>query len=272
MVDDTKVKEDVLATFDTVAKAYDQVPFFKTSAQHLEQMISLQTDAKILDVACGTGNVILQLANKFKDANFLGVDITQAMLDVAIGKSQALGLNNTDFHCLDIEQLDKAVKYDLITCSYAMFFLPNPIDTLKLLVDLLETDGELIFTTFTDEAFSPSSKILIEELQNYGIALEDKDAPQWKQLTSKDQIQQLCERADVHAQSIEIKEIRYPMNVAQWWDLKMSTGYRGLINELSSKDFDTVKESYFKKMQEHTNESGDVLLIADTLFTKIIKV
>ena len=194
IVSDTKVKEDVLATFDTVAKAYDQVPFFKTSAQHLEQLVSLKPDAKVLDVACGTGNVILQLANKFKDANFLGVDIAQAMLDVAIGKSQALGLNNTSFHCHDIEQLNKAAKYDLITCSYALFFLPNPIDTLKLLVGLLEVGGELIFTTFTDEAFSPSSQILIAELQNYGIALEDKDAPEWKQLTSKEQIQQLCEK------------------------------------------------------------------------------
>ena len=62
------------------------------------------------------------------------------------------------------------------------------------------------------------------------------------------------------------------MDVSQWWELKMSTGYRGMINELSIKDFDTVKENYFKKMQEHTNKSGDVLLIADTLFTKIVKV
>jgi len=270
-VEDTKVKEDVLATFDTVAKAYDQVPFFKTSAQYIQEMIDLEPDAKILDVACGTGNVILQLASKFKDANFLGVDIAQAMLDVAVTKSHALGLNNTAFDCRDIEQLDMNVKFDLITCSYAMFFLPNPVDTLKLLVALLEVGGELIFTTFTDEAFSPSSQILIEELQNYGIALEDKDAPDWKQLTSKEQILQLCEKAGVKAESIEVRDIRYPMNVTQWWELKMSTGYRGMINELSDVAFDTVKQNYFKKMQEYTNASNEVMLIADTLFTKIVK-
>ncbi len=270
-MDATKIKEDVLATFDTVAKAYDEVTFFKTSAQHLQEMIDLKPQAKILDVACGTGNVILHLASNFRDATYVGVDIAQAMLDVAFEKAKRDGLDNVRFVCQDIEHLDKDQHYDLITCSYALFFLPHPIETLKLLVGLLAKEGELIFTTFTDEAFKPSSPILIGELQSFGIALEDESQPQWKELTSKEQIDELCALAGLKADSIEVKKIRYPMSIAQWWELKMSTGYRGLINELSQEQFEIVKSNYFEKMALEANGQGEVMLIADTLFTRIKK-
>lgn len=270
-MDDEKVKEQVLSTFETVARAYDKVAFFKESSRHIADMLKLKPGTKILDVACGTGNVILQLASSFPKTECVGIDISQAMLDVAEDSAKARGITNTRFFCQDIESLTQDTSYDLITCSYALFFLPNPVDTLRLLVSLLSDDGELIFTSFTDEAFTPSSPILIKELQAFGIALEDENEETWRQLTSEEEIKTLCKKAGLVPSSIQTLAIRYPLDPAQWWELKMSTGYRGMINELSEQAFDTVKKNYFSKMHEYTDEKGEVMLIADTLYTRIVK-
>jgi len=270
-MNDEQVKEQVLSTFETVARAYDKVAFFKESSQNIADMVDIKPGAKVLDVACGTGNVILQLASSFPESEYVGVDIAQAMLDVAEDSAKSQGLTNTCFVCQDIESLSKDSHYDLITCSYALFFLPNPVDTLKRLVSSLSDGGELIFTSFTDEAFAPSSPILIKELQAFGIALEDDNEEIWKQLTNEKEIKTLCEKAGLVPLSIQTLAIRYPLDIAQWWELKMSTGYRGMINELSEQAFDTVKRNYFNKMNEYTDKKGEVMLIADTLYTKIVK-
>ena len=268
---DKNEKDYVLATFDTVAKAYDEVEFFKTSANNIIDMVDLKAGDKVLDVACGTGNVILKLASAFPKVDCTGVDIAQAMLDVAIDTAKSKSLHNTNFICQDIEQLNGGAKYNLITCSYALFFLPNPIDTLKTLVNLLDKDGMLIFTSFTEQAFEPSSPILIEALQSFGIALEDDDKQQWKELRTEEDIRTLCEKSGFTPHHIETRAIRYPLSIQQWWNLKMSTGYRGMIDELKPNDFETVKENYFREMEKHSNQSGEVGLIADTLYTKILR-
>lgn len=37
----------------------------------------------ILDLACGTGDMIIQLRRKIKDVNIIGADFSKNMLDIA---------------------------------------------------------------------------------------------------------------------------------------------------------------------------------------------
>ena len=96
----------------------------------------------------------------------------------------------------------------------------------------------------------------------------DDEAP-WRRLTSKEDIKTLCQKAGVEPSEIMIKEIRYPLDLTQWWELNMSTGYRGMIDKLSEDAFATVKSNYFNLMQEHCNENGEVTLLADSFYTRI---
>lgn len=68
---------------------------------------------KILDLACGTGNVTLRLACEGYDVT--GVDISEEMLEKAKEKCKHTGKNvlfiNQDITCMDIED-----KYDAIVC------------------------------------------------------------------------------------------------------------------------------------------------------------
>ena len=59
-------------TFDDVALRYDEIEFFKISARHIAKMIQQmpsRENLEILDVTCGSGNVVLESASVLKDAD-----------------------------------------------------------------------------------------------------------------------------------------------------------------------------------------------------------
>jgi len=263
------------ASFLDVANKYDEIPFFKTSAKHVAQIIGNQKDAnplEILDVACGTGNVVLECAQRLHHARFDAVDISQGMLDKAKNNADNMGLSNIQFHLQDVTKLDETKKYDVITCSYALFFLPDAHKVLQKLVSLLHDDGIVVFTSFLANAFSPSTDILLPLLRAYGSkSAQEYDIDKWENLKHTSDIERLCTLAQVKQPTIESKEIRYGMSVDAWWELLNNTGYKGMLMELSSEDYEKVKNVYYQEMFTHADMDGEVELIADSYFVVVQK-
>lgn len=263
------------ASFSDVAKKYDEIPFFKISAGHVADIVHSRKqsdDLSILDVACGTGNVVLECAKKLPQANFHAMDISQGMLDKARTNANSLGLTNIDFVVQDITKLGDDRKYDVITCSYALFFLPEAHKVLQKLISLLHEEGMVIFTSFLSHAFSPSTEILMPLLEKYGSeSAKAYDMNKWENLKHVADIERLCQMAEVNAPTIETKEIRYGMSVDEWWELLNNTGYKGMLMELSEADYEKVKYAYYLAMFEHADMDGEVELIADSYFAIVKK-
>jgi SAM-dependent methyltransferase len=176
-------------------------------------------------------------------------------------------LGNIDFHLQDVTKLDMGKKYHVITCAYALFFLPDPIAVLKSLVAHLRPNGIVIFTTFTAEAFTPSSEILIPLLVKYGSSsAKEYDADSWKNLKHKRDIERLCQMALVGDVNVHTKDIRYGLSVDDWWELMNNTGFKGMLLELSVEDYEQVKTAYYQAMLTHADMDGEVELIADSNF------
>jgi 2-polyprenyl-3-methyl-5-hydroxy-6-metoxy-1,4-benzoquinol methylase len=92
-------------------------------------MIQEHTNKKslnILDVACGTGNVVIACAKAMDSHHFDAIDISEGMLQKAKDSARVNNLTNINFYQQDVTQLNVDKRYDVITCSYALFFLPNP--------------------------------------------------------------------------------------------------------------------------------------------------
>lgn len=268
-----KEQEYARTTFDDVASRYDEIEFFKISARHVTDMIKehkTEADLDILDVACGTGNVVLECASCLKEAAFDGIDISEGMLAKAEVNAKKQNINNVAFHLQDITKLSLEKKYDVITCSYALFFLPDAVNVLKTLMGLLNKDGIVIFTTFLAKAFSPSSEILLPLLDKYGSpTAKEYDMHKWENLKQVKDIEHLCKEADVSDVEIRSKEIRYGLSVDEWWELFNNTAYKGMLMELSSKDNERVKREYYETMFRHTDMDGEVELIADSFFVVV---
>lgn len=267
-MNDDDIKNGIKKTFDEVAQRYEKIDFFKESARNIVEIISSKNPTNILDVASGTGNVALECAVSLSEVRVDAVDISSLMLECAKEKAKELNITNVNFHCTDIEKLQMPQKYDVVICSYAMFFLPNPIDTLKKLFTHLNEDGMLLFTSFCENAFSPSSKILMNILNSYGVQTPPKS---WKNLQTIDDINYLCQKANIKNIKIQKKIIRYPIDLQKWWELNNDAGYRGFLLQLSKKEFESTKNRYFEEMNKYLNTSNKVELIADTFYVLLNK-
>ena len=106
----------------------------------------------VLIAGCGTGNHICQAAN-YLNANILGVDLSLSSLAYAKRKVKELGLKNIDFLHADILQLkDLKKKFDVIECVGVLHHMHDPLQGLKILVDLLEPNGLLLIGLYSEKA------------------------------------------------------------------------------------------------------------------------
>lgn len=268
-----KEQEYAKKCFDEVANNYDEIEFFKISANHVSDMIQKHVGTrpiKMLDVACGTGNVVLECASLMPKSTFTAIDISEGMLAKAKENATRDNLDNIEFHVQELSTLDTTKKYDVITCAYALFFLADSPAVLSSLVSLLRPRGIVIFTTFTDQAFVPSSEILLTLLKKYGSqSAIDYDTNAWTNLKHNKDINRLCGLAYVADMKIEKKEIRYGLSVDEWWELMNNTGFKGMLIELSTEDYKSVKSEYYADMFNHADMDGEVELIADSYFVTV---
>lgn len=263
-------QEYAKTTFDEIANNYDEIPFFKISARHVVELIGKEKGEgalDILDVACGTGNVVLECAACMTETSFDAVDISEGMLAKAKENASMLNIENVTFTLQDITTLDMGKKYDVITCSYALFFLPEAHKVLQKLASSLKDKGCVLFTSFLKEAFEPASEILLSLLKKYGSSTAKAyDKEKWENLKQIQDIEHLCKLAEVNISKIESKPIRYGMDVDAWWRLFNNTGYKGMLMELSEEDYIRTKEEFYESMFNYADMDGEIELNADTYF------
>jgi 2-polyprenyl-6-hydroxyphenyl methylase / 3-demethylubiquinone-9 3-methyltransferase len=113
--------------------------------QYVERIVSLG-DARVCDVGCGGG--ILSEAMARAGAEVLGVDLAQAVLDVA--ELHALEASvKVDYRAIAAEDLalERPAAFDLVTCMEMLEHVPDPAATLAALARLVKPGGDVIVST-----------------------------------------------------------------------------------------------------------------------------
>jgi 2-polyprenyl-6-hydroxyphenyl methylase/3-demethylubiquinone-9 3-methyltransferase len=103
-------------------------------------------DARVLDVGCGGG--ILSEAMARGGARVLGIDLSQAVLDVA--ELHALDAKvAVEYRAIAAEELAAASprSFDLVTCMEMLEHVPDPAATLAALATLVKPGGNVIVST-----------------------------------------------------------------------------------------------------------------------------
>ena len=94
---------------------------------------------KAIDLGCGTGEQTAILANKFKDADFLGVDSSTEMLE----QSKTLETDNLHFRKATTEEmLTSGEKWDLIFSNAALQWSDNHENLFTELIKRLKSKGQ----------------------------------------------------------------------------------------------------------------------------------
>jgi 2-polyprenyl-3-methyl-5-hydroxy-6-metoxy-1,4-benzoquinol methylase len=114
-----------------------------------EQLISKHQINSVFEVGCDDAGISRDLASKYSNIQFDGIDIREDKVNEANIKSKKSNLLNTNFsydYFLNIDTIEH--KYDLVifTEVYEHLIAENQIYSLRLLGNLLSKDGFIIFT------------------------------------------------------------------------------------------------------------------------------
>jgi 2-polyprenyl-3-methyl-5-hydroxy-6-metoxy-1,4-benzoquinol methylase len=104
---------------------------------------------RALDVGCGSGQLLLRIARHMPDVHFVGIDLSEPMLDLADQNRAQQGLENVTFQCHDMLQLDRLPprSFDLVTANNVLHHCEDDRQALTLIdgVAGLQADGGTVF-------------------------------------------------------------------------------------------------------------------------------
>jgi len=155
--------EEVAAVFDDMLQR--SVPFYKESQKITEffALKHLQEDSTLYDLGSSTASLLINISRKLEcNANLIGLDNSDAMLEQARKKSLALGakieLENADILEYDYKEADVFVS------NYTLQFIRPLVreELVKKIASSLKEEGIFIFSEKVISHHSKLNKDLIE--------------------------------------------------------------------------------------------------------------
>ena len=135
----------------------------ETVAEQFVERLDIQPGMKVLDVACGSGNLAVIAARK--GAKVTGIDIADNLIKAAIKRADAAGLN-IKFEVGDAEAIPYADNsFDLVMTMFGAMFAPRPEIAASELVRVCVPGGTIAMANWTPtghagQMFKLSSKYL----------------------------------------------------------------------------------------------------------------
>jgi len=153
-------------TFSGIADVYDRMNHALSLGLDLRwRRLAVRSvgasPSRILDIACGTGDMSIELARAFPQARITGVDLTPAMLEIARRKCAGearVSFVEGDAMALPFGAGDNggSAHFDCATCAWGFRNFPDKAKALSECARVLAPGGTLVVLEF----FRPERRIL----------------------------------------------------------------------------------------------------------------
>ncbi|MCX5924850.1 MAG: class I SAM-dependent methyltransferase [Candidatus Dependentiae bacterium] len=149
-------------------------PFAKAhKANEIIQMLPLKNGARILDIGCGPGRVLLPLAKKISliDGHVTGLDIQADMIKKTRFKAEALGVTNVDFINSSIDEAKIDEPYDIILMICVLGEIPknDRKSVMQKIARYLQPNGIISITETIFDPHFQSRKYVSEIMHEIGF-------------------------------------------------------------------------------------------------------
>ena len=212
---------------------------------------------KVLDLACGTGNMSIRFARDYK--RVLGIDISGEMLKIARGKVSNKRKKNIEFIKSDIRSFDLSQKVDLVFSVFdSLNYILSKSDMGKVFNHVyrnLNNDGIFIFDLNTIKrlmSIEPGTSMFTGD--NYTCFWKDIVKPEAKKWRVKLKIH--FDDSDDYYEEVH-EETGYPLSEVR--EILMRTGF----------EYVKIFRAYtFEKGSEKDNRVYFVVLKNSSIFDK----
>jgi len=182
-----KITRETKESFDSWAESYDGgilIPLlFRRIQKKIVKITGDYENKNILDVGCGTGNLIMMMHDRNKNNKFTGVDISEKMIDIARDKTR--GCENIEFIVGKTGSLPfRRNSFDYVTSSVSFHHWPEHEEALKEIYEMIKPSGKLLIADLTIPLFGGkgtnavvSSKEMSRMMSNVGLGNIQKFSP-----------------------------------------------------------------------------------------------
>ena len=153
---------------------------------------------RVLDVGCGGGILTESLAGQ--GAEVLGIDVTEAAIDVARLHRHESGIF-PDYELMTIEELaaTEPEPFDVITCLEMLEHVPDPASVITSCRQLLKDDGHLFLSTINR---NPKSYLLAIIGAEYILKLLPKGTHDYEKLIKPSELSAWCRQAGINVEDL----------------------------------------------------------------------
>ena len=112
-----------------------------------------------IDIGCGAGSTAIALANARADADVTGVDLSDALIAVAIGRSHPCV--NLRFRAGDaVGMVAAAAPIDLLFSRHGVMFFADPTAAFTTFANAMAPNGRIVFSCFASPDDNPWATII----------------------------------------------------------------------------------------------------------------
>lgn len=116
----------------------------RESGTALVARLGITKDMKVLDLGCGDGTTAIPAAKL--NANVLGVDIAQNLVEAGNARAKKEGLTNISFQqgdAIDLKEL-KDESFDLVISIFGAMFAPKPFEVAQSMARVTRKGGRIV--------------------------------------------------------------------------------------------------------------------------------
>jgi 2-polyprenyl-3-methyl-5-hydroxy-6-metoxy-1,4-benzoquinol methylase len=123
---------------------------------------------RILDVGCGTGERTLALKVAFPNAEVVGIDISPSSIDFAKAAADELGIEGIQFHVLDIQhdvaELLSLGKFDFVHSIGVLHHTESPIVALNNVAGIMSSGAIMYLMLYADYGERCTERLIREAI------------------------------------------------------------------------------------------------------------
>ena len=232
------------------------------STKKLIELVKINKNDMVLDVACGTGVVTKQIQKKVGNAgHVIGVDTSTTAIKIA--KKCNEKIKNLDFVNIDAENFSFSKKFDIITCQYALFFFPNAEKALKNMKNSLKKSGKIGISVHGSKDNVPFFNSILDSAIKYIPDYVPTGTPNLDRFGTKSALKAEVRKAGFS--NIVVKEFIFnysPGKFEDYWNNYIKYIAKPLKEKLNGLEYSKrkeFKESVKEKTKQYTKKNGEIL-------------
>ncbi len=232
------------------------------STKKLIELVKINKNNVVLDVACGTGVVTKQIQKKVGNLGYvIGVDTSTTAIKIA--KKWNEKIKNLDFVNIDAENFSFSKKFDIITCQYALFFFPNAQKALKNMKNSLKKSGKIGISVHGSKDNVPFFNSILDSVTKYIPDYVPPGTPNLDRFGSKSALKAEVRKAGFS--NIVVKEFIFnysPGKFEDYWKNYIKYIAKPLKEKLNALEYSKrkeFKELVKEKTIQYTKNNGEIL-------------